>query len=214
VSVVMTRIVIADDHAVVRRGVKDIIEAEADMAVVGEAENGDELLTVAQLRRPDAIVADISMPGRSGLEALKVLQQTLPAVPVVILSVHAEDQYAITALRAGAAAYVSKDTAPAELVTALRKAVSGGRYVSARVAEQLASSVAGDRGLALPARLSEREHEVLCLLASGRSPSEVAEALSLSVNTVSTYRVRILEKLGLKNNAQLIRYAFDNKLIA
>jgi two-component system, NarL family, invasion response regulator UvrY len=213
-DVIMIRVVIGDDHAIVRRGVKDIIEAEADMAVIGEAANAEELVSVAQLRQPEAIVADITMPGRSGLEALKELRRCLPEVPVVILSAHAEDQYAIPALRAGAAAYVSKESAPSVLVTALRKVVDGGRYVSSRVAERLAASVAGDGEPAGPSRLSEREREVLCLLASGKSLSDVAELLSLSINTVGTYRARILEKTGLKSSAQLIRYAFDAKLIA
>jgi DNA-binding NarL/FixJ family response regulator len=153
------------------------------------------------------------MPGRSGLEVLKELRQELPRVRILVLSMHPEDQYAVRALRAGAAGYLTKESAPDELVKAIRRIVAGGRYVSASLAEHLALGLSDDAERSPHERLSDREYQVLCLLASGKSVSDVAEELALSVKTVSTYRARILEKMNLKNNAELTRYAIENHLV-
>jgi DNA-binding NarL/FixJ family response regulator len=209
----MIRLLIADDHAVVRRGLKEILTAESDMVLVGEARSGPELLALARKERVDVVVLDITMPGRSGLEVLKELRQELPRVRILVLSMHPEDQYAVRALRAGAAGYLTKESAPDELVKAIRRIVAGGRYVSASLAEHLALGLSDDAERSPHERLSDREYQVLCLLASGKSVSDVAEDLALSVKTVSTYRARILEKMNLKNNAELTRYAIENHLV-
>jgi DNA-binding NarL/FixJ family response regulator len=209
----MIRLLIADDHAVVRRGLKEILTAESDMVLVGEARSGPELLALARKERVDVVVLDITMPGRSGLEVLKELRQELPRVRILVLSMHPEDQYAVRALRAGAAGYLTKESAPDELVKAIRRIVAGGRYVSASLAEHLALGLSDDAERSPHERLSDREYQVLCLLASGKSVSDVAEELALSVKTVSTYRARILEKMNLKNNAELTRYAIENHLV-
>jgi DNA-binding NarL/FixJ family response regulator len=209
----MIRLLIADDHAVVRRGLKEILTAESDMVLVGEARSGPELLALARKERVDVVVLDITMPGRSGLEVLKELRQELPRVRILVLSMHPEDQYAVRALRAGAAGYLTKESAPDELVKAIRRIVAGGRYVSASLAEHLALGLSDEAERSPHERLSDREYQVLCLLASGKSVSDVAEELALSVKTVSTYRARILEKMNLKNNAELTRYAIENHLV-
>jgi two-component system, NarL family, invasion response regulator UvrY len=208
----MIRLMIADDHAVVRRGLKQILTAEADMVVIGEAADGDELLALARRARPDMFIIDITMPRRSGLEALKELREHDPRIRALILSMHAEDQYAVRVLKAGAAGYLTKDSAPEELVNAVRRIMAGGRYLSSTLAEQLAFGVGGERELTHE-QLSDREYQVMCLLASGKCAGDVADQLALSVKTVSTYRRRLLDKLGIKNNAQLTRYAFNKNLV-
>jgi two-component system, NarL family, invasion response regulator UvrY len=208
------RVLIADDHAVVRHGLKRIVSAELDMAVAGEAQNGDELLALARAESADIIVMDITMPGKTGLEALKVLRKEHPRLPVLVLSMHPENQYAVRALKSGAAGYLTKDSAPEELVKAIRKIVQGGRYVSGALAERLAMGLGGDDGQPQHERLSQREYQVMCLLASGKSTSEIAETLNLSVKTVSSYRARILEKMAMKGNGQLTRYAIENQLVS
>jgi two-component system, NarL family, invasion response regulator UvrY len=209
----MIRLLIADDHAVVRRGLKQILNAEPDMVVVGEAGNGDELITLARIERPDVYVIDITMPGRNGLEALKGLRDENPRVRALMLSMHPEDQFAVRVLKAGAAGYLTKDSAPEELVKAVRKIVTCGRYVSPSLAEHLAVGLAADNEPPTHEQLSDREYQVMCLLASGKCAGDVADELALSVKTVSTYRRRLLDKLGMKNNAQLTRYAFDKQLV-
>lgn len=203
----MTRIVIADDHAVVRKGLRQIILEANDMTVVGEAASGDELLTVVRSCTVDVVILDLSLGVRSGLDLLKHIKSEFPRLPVLILSMHPEDLFAVRALRAGASGYLEKNSAPEELLTAIRRAVRGGRYVSAQIAEKLAADLARGGAPALPHdRLSDRELEVLRLLGSGMSVTAIAHALNLSVKTVSTHRTRVLAKTGLRNNADIVEY--------
>jgi two-component system, NarL family, invasion response regulator UvrY len=208
------RVLIADDHAVVRRGLEQILVDSLQEIVVGEASNAEDAIKLVRRQEWDVVVLDISMPGRSGLDALKEIKKIKPNLPVLILSIHPEDQFATRVLKAGASGYMTKETAPEELVNAINKVVSGGRYVSASLAEKLAADLERDLGGAPPhKRLSDREYEVLLLIASGHTISEIAESLSLSVKTISTYRARILEKTELKSNADLVRYAITHGLV-
>jgi two-component system, NarL family, invasion response regulator UvrY len=204
------RIVIADDHAIVRMGLRRILENKPGFAVVGEAQSAEELLRILSTRTCDAVILDISMPGRGGLDVIPEIRQGGRALPVLVLSMHAEDQLAIRSLRAGAAGYMNKECAPDALVAAVRRVVGGGRYVSETLAEKLALEVTGGAAETPQSRLSNREYQVLCLLGGGRSMSEIADQLCVSIKTASTYRTRILEKLGMQNNAQLIRFALDH----
>jgi len=207
------KIIIADDHAVVRQGVKQILAAEADMRLVGEARNFEETLEVTRRLAWDVLILDYSMPGGNGLQVLKKIKHAYPRRPVLILSMHPEDVIAVSALRAGAAGYVSKESASEELTVAVRKAVSGKKYVSASLAEKLAGELGeGPRGLAHES-LSDREYRVMWLMASGNAITHIARELALSPNTVSTYRNRILKKLKLDNNADLVRYAVKHGLV-
>jgi two-component system, NarL family, invasion response regulator UvrY len=183
------------------------------MMVVGEAYNAQELLDLARTERADLAVMDITMPGRSGLEALKDLRTEQPRLRVLMLSMHPEDQYAVRVLKAGASGYLTKESAPEELVKAIRKIMAGGRYVSQSLAERLAVGLHADGDHPTHERLSDREYQVMCLLASGKCVSDVADQLALSVKTVSTYRRRLLEKLQMKNNAELTRYAIEQQLV-
>jgi DNA-binding NarL/FixJ family response regulator len=209
----MTRVLIVDDHAVVRAGLRQILAEAGDIVVTGEAGDGPAAIELLRGGTFDVVVLDISLPGRSGVEVLKRIKAEWPKLPVLILSTYPEEQYAVRLLRSGAGGYLSKEGAPESLVQAVRKLAAGGRYISARVAELLASEVVLGDGAARVAELSDREHEILRLLGAGRSVSEIARALSLSVKTVSTYRTRLLRKLGLRTNADLIRYAIDQRLI-
>jgi two-component system, NarL family, invasion response regulator UvrY len=209
----MIRILIADDHAVVRRGLKQIVAEEPDMEVAGEACDAQEVLDLARKGQWDVAVLDISMPGRSGLEVLKQLRQEYPKLAVLMLSMHPEEQYAVRALRVGAAGYLTKESMPEELVKAIRKVVAGGRYVSQSLAETLAVDVGTDAERAPHQTLSDREYQVMCMIASGKSVGEIADELSLSAKTISTYRARILEKMNMKNNAELTYYAIHNRLV-
>ncbi len=208
----MIRIMIADDHTIVRRGLKQILSDQTDMAVFTEAKAAVEVLPLIRKAAVDVLVLDISMPGRGGLDILKDVKQERPHLPVLVLSMHPEDQYAVRALRLGAAGYLTKEAAPEELVTAIRKIAAGGRYITASLAEKLALAVSGPGVHPLHEDLSEREYQVMQLIAAGKSVSEIAEELSLSVKTISTYRSRLLEKMGLKTNADVIRYAIQNQL--
>jgi two-component system, NarL family, invasion response regulator UvrY len=209
----MLKILIADDHPVFRRGLKQIIEETADLVVAAEAANGREALLNARTGDYDVVLLDITMPIRDGLDVLSQLKHERPTLPVLILSMHPEEQYAVRALRAGASGYLTKESAPEELVAAIRKVSAGGKYVSASLAERLASIVL-EEGEVLPHEtLSGREYQIMCLIASGKTVSEAARELALSVKTVSTYRTRILEKLKLKSTAELIRYATKNELV-
>ena len=209
----MINILIADDHAVVRHGIRQIVAADREMTVVGEARNGADLLNLIGGSKVDVIVLDISMPGRNGLETLKDIKRQYPELPVIILSMYPEDQYAVRVLRSGAAGYMTKESAPEELVKAIRKAHLGGKYISPQVAELLAEYVE-TKTLGAPHKsLSDREFEVFSLLASGKTVGQIADELSLSVKTISTYRTRILEKMGMKTNAELTRYALDFKIL-
>src|SRR5712671_6897260 len=203
----MISVLIADDHTVVRQGLKEILSHDAQLRVVGEATNGDEVLRLVKSLRIDALVLDISMPGKNGLDVLKELKRTHPSLPVLVLSMHPEDQFAIRILRAGAAGYVTKESAPEELVGALRKVCSGGKYVSPQLAEKLAVFIEDETTRPPHEKLSDREFEVLRMLALGKTVTEVAEELLLSVKTVSTYRSRVLEKMKMTSNADLTRYA-------
>ena len=209
----MIRVLIADDHAIVRRGLIQILAEHADMSVVGEAQNAQELFALARAQAWDTAILDVSMPGRGGLDILKELKSEFPTRPVLILSVHPEDQYAVRALKAGAAGYLSKDSAPTELVSAIRKAMRGGKYVSPALAEKLAFKLTPDADRLPHETLSDREFQVLCAIASGHTVGEIAEQMSLSVKTISTYRPRLLEKMNLKNNAELTHYAIQQGLV-
>ena len=209
----MIRALIADDHAVVRQGLRQILLETADMVVTGEAANGPEALERARAGGYDVIVLDITMPGRSGFEVLKELRLEDPALPVLVLSMHSEEQFAVRLLKAGASGYLNKESAPEELVKAIRKVVSGGRYVSPRLAEKLAFEIDLGSDKLLHETLSDREFQVMRMMASGQTVKEIAAELALSVKTISTYRARILDKMNLHTNAELIHYAIQNQLI-
>ncbi len=208
----MQRILLVDDHAVVRRGVRAVLEDHLSAIEVLEAANGDDAL--AACANPlDAIVLDLSMPGRSGFDLLAEIKHRCPKLPVLIMSLHAEDQFAIRALRAGAAGYLTKSAAPEELVTAVTKIMRGGRYVSDAIAERLVLDAGTDASVTAHHRLSDREFDVMRGIASGSSLSEIAAHMKISVKTVSTYRARLLEKMGMANNAELTRYAIEQGLV-
>ncbi len=211
------RILLADDHAVVRRGLRELLAEEFHGAEFGEAANAVQAVKLLQApgRRWDVVVLDVNMgPGRSGLEALKDIRRLHPALPVLIMSMHSEDQFAVRALKAGAAGYLTKETAPEELVKAIRKILAGGRYVSATLAEKLVFGLDEEAHGALPHEaLSDREFEVMRLISAGRRLKEIGAQLSLSVKTISTYRTRVLEKMRMENNAQLTHYTIKHRLL-
>jgi len=207
------KILITDDHAVLRRGLKQILEDGFGKIQFGEAANASEAIAAVTSDNWDLVVLDITMPGRSGLDALKEIKALKPQTRVIVLSVHSEDQFAVRVLKAGASGFLNKDSAPEELVKAVRKVLAGGRYVSASLAEKLAVHLDHPNDQLPHQQLSDREFQVLRMIGSGKTVSEIAEELSLSVKTVSTYRARILEKMGLHTNAELTRYAFENKLV-
>ncbi|HKO45606.1 MAG TPA: response regulator transcription factor [Pyrinomonadaceae bacterium] len=206
------RVLIADDHAIVRRGLIQILTDAWKTVTVGEARDVPEVLRLASEQDWDIVVLDISMPGRNGLEALKELRQVRPRTPVLILTTHPAEQYAIRVLRAGAAGYMTKESAPEHLVEAVRRVTAGGKYISPALAELLAASVADDSEKPPHESLSDREYQVLCMIASGKTVGQIALELSLSDKTISTYRARILEKMGMKTNADLTHYAISNRL--
>ncbi len=209
----MIKILIADDHPIVRQGLRQILSETPDMAVAGEAVNGQETLAQVRAGGWDVLVLDITMPDRSGFDILKDLKYERPDLPVLILSIHAEEQFAVRLLKAGAAGYLTKENAPDELIKAIRKVVSGGKYISRTLAETLAVGL--DTAAEQPRHetLSDREFQVMQLMASGKTLADIAETLSLSPKTVSTYRTRLLEKMDLRTNADIIRYAVENGLI-
>jgi two-component system invasion response regulator UvrY len=209
----MIKVLIVDDHSIVREGLKQILSETSDIKVTDEAGNGQEALEKVWKNRYDVVLLDISMPGRSGLDILKQIRSDKPALHVLILSVSPEEQYAIRALKAGASGYLTKESTPNELITAVRKVSEGKKYVSASLAERLASHLEVKAGGSLHESLSDREYEVMCMIASGKPVKEIAEDLLLSVKTISTYRARIMEKMGMKNNAQLTHYAINSKLV-
>ena len=209
----MIRVLIADDHAVVRRGVRQILEETSEFTAAGEATSGQDTLQQVRSGQFDIVLLDISMPDRSGLEILHTLHDLYPRLRVLILSVYPEEQYAVRVLKAGAAGYLTKDSAPEELITALRKVSQGGRYVSAALAEKLAADLVDGPARSGLEALSDREVQVFTLLAGGKTVSEAADEMALSVKTVSTYRTRILQKLDLHSTAELVRYALDHHLI-
>lgn len=208
----MTRILLVDDHEVVRQGVKEILDGAIAGAVFGDATNGEEAVRLVEGGAWDLVILDISLPGNSGLDTLKLLRRARPTLPILVLSMYPEEQFAAGVLRAGAAGYVAKKTAAADLVTAVRTALAGRKYVSASLAERLAGEIGMAPGRAPHELLSDRELQVFHLLASGRTVTATAEALSLSVPTVSTYRARILKKMGLADNFDLVQYARVHRL--
>jgi two-component system, NarL family, invasion response regulator UvrY len=207
------KILIADDHPIVRAGFKQVISDMPDMLVADEAANGQEVLNHIRKKDYDLVLLDISMPGRSGLEVLKDLKGEKPKLPVLILSIYPEEQYAIRALRAGASGYMTKASAPNELISAIRKISEGGKYISASLAEKLAYYLDGDASKPPHETLSDREYQVLLMIASGKTVTEIADELCLSVKTISTYRTHILDKMKMKNNAEITLYAVQNKLV-
>jgi two-component system invasion response regulator UvrY len=209
----MIKILIADDHAIVREGLKQIVAEESDMKVTGEAANASELFELLNKDNWEIVVLDINMPGKSGLEALKEMKSRNIKVPVLILSMFSEDQYGLRAIIAGAAGYLKKVSAPTELVSAIRKIVGGGKYISPTLAEKLADSVDVNNKKALHQNLSDREYQIMCFISLGKSAEEIAEELAISIHTVYSYRNRILEKMHLKSNVELTQYAIQNKLI-
>jgi len=209
----MIRILIADDHALVREGLNKILKSEPDMLVVGEAQNAPQVFELLKMHAVHIVLLDISMPGMSGLDALKELQREHPQLPVLILSMHPEDRFAVRALKAGAAGYITKESAVGELVKAIRKIAAGGKYVSPALAEKLADQL-GMPATQLPhENLSDREFQVLRMIATGKKVSEIAHELALSISTVNTYRARVLEKMGLASNVELTRYAMEHHLV-
>lgn len=207
------KIIIADDHAIVREGLKQIVAEEKDMLVCGEAEDAAALMELLQKEKWSIVVLDINMPGKSGLEALKDIKQFYPDLPVLILSMFSEDQYGLRAIKAGASGYLKKVSAPTELVVAIRKIVSGRKYINSSLAEKLAENLGTEKNNFLHDKLSDREYQIMCNIALGKSAEEIAAELSLSINTIYTYRNRILEKMSMKSNVELTQYAIQNKLI-
>lgn len=207
------RILLTEDHAVVRQGLKLVLADHFKKAVFGEARNATEALDRVWKEKWDVVVLDITMPGRSGLEVLKEIKRSRPKLPVLILSMHPEDQFAVRLFKAGASGYLTKESAGEELVGAIKKVVAGGRYISPSMAERMASYLTVDVRKAPHERLSDREFLILRMIASGKPVGQIAKELSLSVSTVSTYRARILKKMALKNNAELTRYALQKELV-
>ena len=209
----MINILVVDDHALIRKGMKQILDDTEDLRVTGEAESGAQAIRLAQVNRYDVVLLDITMPDRNGIDVLRQLKINHPQMPVLILSMHPEDQYAVRSMKAGAAGYLSKQSVPTQLVTAIRQVASGKKYISSELAERLADGLSQGYEEQLHQTLSNREYQTLCLMASGKTLSEIADAMSLSAKTVSVYRARLLEKMKMKSNAEAIRYAINNHLI-
>ncbi len=207
------RVMIADDHAIVRQGLRQILSDIEDMEVAGEACNGVEALQLSRDGQWDVVLMDVSMPDRNGIDALKLIRKEQPKLPVLILSMYPEEQYAIRALKAGAAGYLTKQSAPEQLVTAIRQVASGKKYVSASLAMELAEAIGEDTDRPLHEKLSDREYQTLCMIASGKTPTQIADELNLSVKTISVYRARLLEKMHLRNNAELTHYGLKFGLV-
>lgn len=210
---IVTKILVVDDHAVVRQGVKQILNEQFQGAVIGEARNAEEMIDRIKKFTWDIVVLDVGMPGKSGLDALKDLKQVCPKLPVLVLSAYPEDQLARRMLKAGAAGYLTKDSAPNELVQALRKILGGGKFVSASMAELLVANLNEQAERPPHELLSDREYQVMCLIAVGKSLKEIADDLCVGISTINTYRARILEKMQLKNNTELTHYALENRLV-
>ena len=209
----MVKILVADDHAIVREGLKQIISDTFNMTVTDEARNGQEVLDKVRKNDYDVLVLDISMPGWSGLDILKKVKSEKPTLQVLILSMHSEEQYAVRVFKAGASGYLTKDKAPEELIAALQKVSQGGKYVSASLAEKLVFDLSIATEKPLHEQLSDREFQVMCKIASGKTVTEIANELCLSVKTISTYRSRVLQKMVMKSNAELTYYAIKHSLV-
>ena len=209
----MIKVVIVDDHAILRRGLTQIIAESDDMEVVGEADSSAAAMRLLRERPCNVLLLDITLPDRNGVETLKLVRKEFPRMQVLMLSMHPENQYAVRALKAGAAGYLTKQSAPAQLVSAIRQVHQGRKYVTPAVAEELAQNVDRDADQPLHQTLSNREYQTMCMIASGKSLTDIAHQMSLSVKTVSVYRARVLEKMRLKNNAELTHYAIRNQLV-
>jgi len=209
----MIKVFIVDDHEIIREGLKKILKEESDLVFVGEAQNGDEVLQNIQDIDCDIMLLDMNMPGRSGLELLSDIKSLKPQLHILVLSIHPEDKFALRTLKSGASGYLCKDTALEELVVAIRKVHSKGRYLSTTLAEQLAFDYMPEKNQLPHEQLSNREQEIMVMLASGKKVKDIAAFLQLSISTVFTYRVRIFEKLKIKNNVELTHYALNNKLV-
>jgi two-component system, NarL family, invasion response regulator UvrY len=207
------RILIADDHPIFRAGVKEILLKEKDVESIGEADTGHKVLELARKRRWDVVLLDLTMPGKDGLQVLPELRREQPELPILVLSAHPEDQLALRLLKSGAAGYLTKDKAPEVLLTAIRKVLRGEKYISESLAEKIALHTVSGATVSLHEMLSQREYQVMTMIAAGKTSTEIAKKLFLSVRTVSTYRTRVLEKMNMKTNAELIRYALQNKLV-
>jgi DNA-binding NarL/FixJ family response regulator len=211
----MIRLLICDDHAIVRQGLKQILADAPDLAVAAEAGDGPEAIQCIRRGGMDVVLLDIALPGRDGLDVLKQIHQEFPKLPVLVVSTYPEKQYALRSLRLGAAGYLNKGADPAELITAIRKVAQGGMFVSPTVAETLASAMRRDTGQQPPHELlSPREYQVFSLIAAGRSLTEIADTLSLSLNTVSTYRARVMEKIDTQNDVETALYAVRHQLVS
>ena len=209
----MINVLVVDDHALIRKGMKQILDDTSDIRVTGEAENGMQAIKTVRDNKYDLVLLDITLPDKYGIDVLRQLKLQCPSLPVLILSMHPDEQYAMRSIRAGAAGYMNKQSAPSQLVTAIRQVASGRKYISSELAEQLANEMANDSHEVSHQILSNREYQTLCLMAAGKSLSEMADIMSLSAKTVSVYRARMLEKMKLKNNAEAVRYAIDHHLI-
>jgi DNA-binding NarL/FixJ family response regulator len=209
----MIKIMIADDHTIVREGLKQILAETRDLEVAGEASSGQEAIRKVKANRYDLLLLDISLPGMSGLDVLKQIKCLKPSLPILILSMYPEEQYAIRTLRAGASGYLTKESASLELIEAIRRVASGRKYITTSLAEKIAVDWETERDALPHEDLSDREYQILCLIASGKTVKEVSNALALSVKTVSTHRSRILNKMNMKNNAQLTHYAIKHNLV-
>ncbi|MBY0499011.1 two component transcriptional regulator, LuxR family [Nitrosomonas ureae] len=209
----MISVMIADDHAIVRQGLKQILSETDDIKVTGEAETGFQAIKIARQQDFNVMLLDISLPDRNGIEILKQIKKDRPSLAVLMLSMHNEHEFAIRALKAGASGYLNKQSAPAQLVVAIRQVAAGDKYVSPVVAQELANIINSDTDKPLHATLSDREYQTLCFIAAGKTLSEISSEMFLSPKTVSVYRARLLEKLKLTNNSEIIRYAIKNKLV-
>lgn len=207
------QVLIADDHAIIRQGLRQILSGTDDLEVAGEADGGIKALQLIRENQYDVVLMDVSMPDRNGIDSLKLIKKEYPKLPVLMLSMHPEEQYAIRALRAGAAGYLSKQGAPEQLVVAIRQVAAGKKFVSAAVAEELANAIGEDFDRPAHEKLSDREYQTLCMIASGKTLTQIAEQLNLSVKTVSVYRARLLEKMKLRNNAELTHYGLKHGLV-
>ncbi len=209
----MIRVLIADDHAIVRHGLKQIVAETDDITVIGEADTGAQAIKLVRNTPCDVVLMDISLPDRNGIEVLKQIKKEYPKLPVLMLSMHAEREFAVRALKAGASGYLTKQSAPMQLVDAIRHVATGKKYITPSLAEEVANMLSGDMEQPPHKLLSDREYQTLCLIASGKTLSGIATELILSPKTVSVYRARVLEKLNLKNNSDITRYAIKNQLV-
>jgi DNA-binding NarL/FixJ family response regulator len=209
----MIRIVLADDHLIVRRGLKQILAEEADFLVVGEAADGNEALTLVRQANFDVLVLDLSMPGRSGIELIKLIKAERPKLPILVLTMHQEEQYAVRAIKSGAKGYLTKESAPEQLVSAIRKVASGGAFITPAVAERMAMDFGATDNEAPHTQLSDREYQIFEMLVAGKSVTAIADALCISVKTISTHKTRILQKMHMSSSAELIHYAIEHTLV-